>query len=118
MNYRGDFVGTETLAVKFSTHAAAGGNVAPLSAFEAADIRIYKDGSDVQRTSANGIAMTSPFDGLTGFHQVTIDLSDNSDNGFYAAGHEYSVVLAPDSETVDGQTITAVEIATFSIKNR
>jgi hypothetical protein len=52
---------------QFSTHAAAGGNVAPQSAFEAADLRIYKatDGaafSATQRSSANGITMTSPFD--------------------------------------------------------
>lgn len=115
--YLGDFVGTETVPVYFSTHAAAGGNVAPLSAFEVGDVRIYKNGSDVQRTSSNGMAMTSPFDGLTGFHLVTIDLSDNSDAGFFAAGNTYTVVLAPDTETVDGQTITVV-IGCFSIKQR
>jgi hypothetical protein len=104
---------------QFSTHAAAGGNVAPNSAFEAADLRIYKaaDGaafSATQRSSANGITMTSPFDSLTGFHDVDIDLTDNTDAGFYAAGCRYSVVLAPD-ETVDGQTLTAVPLAYFEI---
>lgn len=104
---------------QFSTHAAAGGNVAPNSAFEAADLRIYKatDGaafSATQRSSANGITMTSPFDSLTGFHDVDIDLTDNTDASFYAAGSLYSVVLAPD-ETVDGQTLTGVVLAYFEI---
>lgn len=104
---------------QFSTHAAAGGNVAPNSAFEAADIRIYRanDGaatSATQRSSSAGITMTSPFDSLTGFHDVDIDLTENTDAGFYASGYQYSVVLAPD-ETVDGQTITAVVLAYFEI---
>lgn len=104
---------------QFSTHAAAGGNVAPNSAFEAADLRIYKAAggaafSATQRSSANGITMTSPFDSLTGFHDVVIDLTDNTDAGFYAAGSFYSVVLAPD-ETVDSQTITGLVLAYFEI---
>ena len=104
---------------QFSTHSSAGGNVAPNSAFEAADIRIYRaaDGaaySATQRSSANGITMTSPFDSLTGVHDVDIDLTDNTDAGFYAAGYRYSIVLAPD-ETVDGQTITGVVLGEFEI---
>ena len=104
---------------QFSTHEAAGGNVAPSTAFEAADLRIYKaaDGaafSATQRSSANGITMTSPFDSLTGVHDVDIDLTDNSDASFYASGGFYSVVLSPD-ETVDGQTITGVVLAYFEI---
>lgn len=104
---------------QFSTHAAAGGNVAPSSAFEAADLRIYRAAdsaaySATQRSSAAGITMTSPFDSLTGVHDVDIDLTENTDAGFYAAGYRYSVVLAPD-ETVDSQTITGVVLAEFEI---
>lgn len=88
--------------------------MAPLSAFEAADLKLYKDGSNVERTSANGITMTSPFDGIVGLHDVAIDLSDNSDSGFYAAGSFYAVVLSPDTETVDSQTIVKV-LAYFEI---
>lgn len=104
---------------QFSTHAAAGGNVAPSSAFEAADIRIYRANngaaySATQRSSSAGITMTSPFDTLTGVHDVDIDLTDNTDAGFYAAGYRYSVVLAPD-ETVDSQTITGVVLGEFEI---
>jgi hypothetical protein len=104
---------------QFSTHASAGGNVAPNSAFEAADIRIYRANdsaafSATQRSSSNGITMTSPFDSLTGFHDVDIDLTDDTDAGFYASGYYYSIVLAPD-ETVDGQTITAIVLGYFEI---
>jgi len=105
---------------QFSTHNAAGANVAPSTAIDAADIRIYKaaDGaafSATQRSSANGITCTSPFDSLTGFHDVDIDLTDNTDAGFYAAGSFYSVVLAPNDETIDSQTITGVVLGYFEI---
>lgn len=104
---------------QFSTHAAAGANVAPNSAFEAADLRIYRANdsaaySATQRSSAAGITMTSPFDSLTGVHDVDIDLADNTDAGFYAAGYRYSVVLSPD-ETIDSQTITGIVLAEFEI---
>lgn len=103
----------------FSTHDAAGANVAPSSAFEAADLRIYKatDGaalSATQRSSAAGITMTSPFDSLTGVHNVTIDLTDNTDSGFFSSGCYYEVWLCPD-ETVDSQTITGVCLCSFEI---
>lgn len=45
---------------------------------------------------------------------VVIDLTDNSDSGFYASGYQYTVVLVPD-ETVDGQTITGIVLAYFEI---
>jgi hypothetical protein len=104
---------------QFSTHDAAGANVAPSSAFEAADLRIYRSTagaafSATQRSSANGITMTSPFDSLTGLHDVNIDLTDNTDSGFYASGYRYTVVLSPD-ETVDSQTITGIVLASFEI---
>ena len=104
----------------YSTHASAGGNVAPSSAIDAADIRIYKaaDGaafSATQRSSSNGITSTSPFDSLTGFHEIDIDLTDNTDAGFYAAGSLYCVVLAPNDETIDSQTITGVVLGYFEI---
>lgn len=105
---------------QFSTHNAAGANVAPSTAIDAADIRIYRatDGaafSATQRSSANGITCTSPFDSLTGFHDVDIDLTDNTDASFYAAGSMYSVVLAPNDETIDSQVITGVVLAYFEI---
>lgn len=102
-----------TVRFAFTTHAATGAPVAPSSAFEAADLIIYKDGSDTQRTSANGVTMTSPFDSITGLHHVSIDLTDNTDSGFYAAGSWYMVVLSPD-ETVDSLAVAKV-LAYFEI---
>jgi hypothetical protein len=103
---------------QFTTHAGSGAAVAPSSAFENADLRIYKatDGaafSATQLSSTAGITMTSPFDGLTGLHDVDIDLTDNTDAGFYGAGF-YSVVLSPDTETVDSVAVIRV-LAYFDI---
>jgi len=113
--------GTRThVRFSFSTHAQAGANIAPLSAFEAADIRVYKaaDGaalSDTQRSSSSGITIVSPFDSLVGTHAVDIDLTDNTDSGFWASDCYYEVWLAPSDETIDGQTITGVQLRCFDI---
>lgn len=116
--FSNSFVKTH-VGFQFSTFDAAGANVAPSSAFEAADLRIYRRAynaanSATQRSSASGVTMTSPFDSLTGYHDVDIDLTDNTDAGFYAPGYIYTVVLSPD-ETVDSQTITGVVLAKFEI---
>lgn len=103
----------DTLPIPFFTSDSSGGLVAPSTALEAADVRIYKDGSATQRASESGYTMTSPFDSVTGFHMLTVDLSDNTDAGFYSVGSWFNVVLVPD-ETVDSQTVGGV-IATFRI---
>lgn len=97
-----------TIRFTFTTHTSAGANVAPSSAFEAADLRIYNlsTGSTTERSSAAGITMTSAFDGATGFHRVAIDSSENSDPGFYVDG-KYEVWLTPD-ETIDSQAVSVV----------
>lgn len=102
-----------TVRLCFTTHDKDGGAVAPNSAFEAADIRIYKDGSATERASTSGYTMTSPFDSVTGLHHVSIDLTDNTTAGFYAAGSFYMIVLVPD-ETVDTETVVRV-LAYFEI---
>lgn len=113
MTYLGNRAVGSTVYVPFTTHDKDGGAVAPSSALEAADVRIYKDGSATQRSSANGITMTSPFDSVVGLHMLAIDLSDDTDSGFYAAGSHYDVILVPD-ETVDSETVVSV-IASFDI---
>lgn len=115
--YKGDFVAGSVIEHFFTTNAAAGGAVAPSSAFENADVIVYKNHSATQRSSVAGITMTSPFDSITGLHQLSIDTSDNTDGGFFAAGNDYAAVLSPDTETVDGQTVVKV-LFTFSIENR
>ncbi len=116
MNYIGDFPEDfTTVVVLFTTHDTNGAPVAPLSAFESDDVKIYKDGSASQKTSTNGLTMTSPFDSIVGLHCLVIDTSnDTGDAAFWVAGHTYSVVLNPDTETVNAQTALKV-IATFTI---
>jgi len=113
MSYLGDFAVDATVNFLFTSHDKDGGAVAPSTAFEAADLIIYKNNSATQRSSTAGVTMTSPFDAIVGLHQVSIDLSDNTDAGFYAAGSDYFVILSPD-ETVDSETVVRV-VAHFSI---
>lgn len=116
-DYKGDYLEDSTIRISFTTNDGNGGAVAPSSAFEAADIKIFKDGSDTEKTATDGLTMTSPFNATTGLHQLIIDTSDDTnDAGFWVTGSDYSIVLDPD-ETVDGQTVVA-EIASFSIENR
>lgn len=112
-NY-GDVGASTTLYVYFTTSNAAGGAVAPSTAFEAGDLLLYKNGSATERSSTSGWTITSPFDSKTGLHVLAIDLSDNTDASFYAVGARYHLVLSPDTETVDSQTVIAV-VATFRI---
>lgn len=117
MNYLGDFAEDATVRFMLTTHAATGAPVAPSSAFEAADVVIYKNGGAAQKTSTNGVTVTSPFDSTTGLHLVAIDTSnDTGDSGFWAAGSDYVAVLVPD-ETVDALAVTKV-VASWSIENR
>jgi hypothetical protein len=115
MSYIGDFPEDfATVAVYFTTHQANGAAVAPSSAFEEADVAIYKNGSATQKATTNGLTMTSPFDSVTGLHCLLIDTSvDTGDSGFWAAGASYTVILSPD-ETVDGIAVLKV-LATFSL---
>ena len=116
MSYLGDFIGTETIPIPISTNDGSGGRVEPSTAFEVADIRIYKGVSATQRSSEAGYAIAAAFDSMVGVQMFSVDLSDDTDTGFFAAGNDYSVVLYPD-ETVDSQSISKV-IAQFSIQNR
>lgn len=111
-DYPEDFT---TVTCMFTTHAASGAPLAPSTAFEAADIIIYRDGSGTQKTTTNGVTMTSPFDSITGLHCVSIDTSDDTgDSGFWLPGHVYTLVLSPD-ETVDGLAVAKV-VGQFGIE--
>ncbi len=107
-----------TVVCMFTTHDSTGAPVAPLSTFEAADVRIYKNGVNTEKTSTNGVTMTSPFDTVTGLHCVTLDTSnDTGDSGFWTTGGGsiYTIVLVPDTETVGGIAVTKV-IGQFRLK--
>jgi hypothetical protein len=105
----GDFRPNSVVRFKWNT---AGANGASITRSTAGTIRIYKDDSTTERTSSNGITDTVNFDGITGVHHCTIDLSDNTDAGFYSAGSDYFVVLV--GAVIDGQTVNAT-LAQFSI---
>lgn len=115
--YVGDYTAGATVQHKWTTKDVDRAPIAPSSAFDSGDIRIYKGSSATQRTSANGINVTSPFDSLVGVHHIAIDLSDNTDAGFYAAGNDYQVVLVT-AKTVDGYSVDNTVLLEFSIGNR
>jgi len=116
MNYLGDFPTGATVYCPFSTYGLYNSSVT-ISGLATSDIKIYKDGSTTQRSSEAGYTLLDTdgidFDGITGIHGFSIDLSDNTDAGFYAAGHEYWVVV--NSITIDSETVNLVA-GTFSIE--
>lgn len=112
MTYLGDFATGATVRVPWNTIGTTG---AFITRATDGSIRVYKDASTTQRSSSAGITDSEDFDALTGVHLVSIDLSDNTDAGFYAAGHDYFVVLV--GAVVDGVTINQA-LASFSILNR
>lgn len=110
--YIGDFAVNSTLRYFYASNAAAGASAARTTA---GTYRVYKNISTTERTSSAGITDFSGFDSVTGLNAVTIDLSNNTDAGFYAAGNDYVVVLI--GAVVDSQTVN-VPLFQFSIANR
>ena len=107
--YLGDFTTSDVVYVPFQTFNAAGASVT-ISGLAVTGIEIYKDGSTTQRASDSGVALLDTdgidFDGITGIHGFSIDLSDNTDAGFYEAGHTYWVVVS--AVAIDGQALSFV----------
>jgi hypothetical protein len=102
----GDVPAGSTLYCPFATYAAAGNSVT-ITGLAVTDVEIYKDGSVTQRASDNGYTLLDTdgidFDGITGIHGFSVDLSDNTTAGFYAAGSVYWIVVS--AITVDSQTV-------------
>ena len=100
----------DTVTISFSSYDGGTGASITMTGLAVTDIEIYKDGSVTQRASDNGYALLDTdgidFDSITGIHGFSIDLSDNSDSGFYSVGPWYWVVIS--SITVDGQTVNFV----------
>jgi len=117
MMYLGDFAPLSTVYCYFSTAGADGARIAFSDALEVGDVRVYKNGSTTERSSTAGFTVTTAFDTLVGVHLVAIDTSDNTDAGFYAAGNEYTIVLYPDTETVDTKAPSAI-LGQFSIARK
>jgi len=106
---------SSTLYIPFATYDSAGASVT-MTGLAVTDIEIYKDGSVTQRSSDAGYSLLDTdgidFDSTTGIHGFSVDLSDNTDSGFYAVGSFYWVVVA--SVTVSSQTVNFIA-ATFRI---
>lgn len=96
-----------TVYIPFSSYAGSTGASVTLTGLAVTDIEIYKNGSATQRASDAGYALLDTdgidFDGITGLHGFSVDLSDNTDAGFYAVGASYMVAVS--AVTVDGQTV-------------
>ena len=97
----------DTIIVPFDTFDGGTGASITMTGLAITDIEIYKDGSVTQRASDNGMTLLDTDgidrDGATGLHGFSIDLSDNSDAGFYTVGAWFEVKVV--SVTVDGQTV-------------
>lgn len=103
----GDIPVGATIPFRFRTYDSDGANVT-ISGFAVGDVECYKADSMTQRTSDNGITLSDTdgidLDSRTGLHGFSIDTSDNSDSGFWAAGSWYTIDVG--DITCDGQTIT------------
>jgi hypothetical protein len=117
-NYLGDFNVDATVEVFFDSVNASGASTT-ITGLALADIKVYKDGSTTERASTSGYTLLDTdgidFDTITGIHGFSLDLSDNTTAGFWAAGSNYVVVV--DSVTLESQTVSFIA-AEFSIENR
>lgn len=104
------------LPILFTTYAGATGASVTMSGLAVTDIEVYKGTSMTQRASDAGYTLLDTdgidIDSTTGLHGFSIDLGDNTDASFYAAGSFYTVVVS--AVTVDSQTVTFIA-ATFRI---
>ncbi len=99
-----------TIYIPFATYDGATGASETCSGLAVTDIEIYKNGSVTQRASDSGYTLLDTdgidFDGITGINGFSIDLSDNTDSGFYTVGSWYWVVVS--SITADSQTVNFI----------
>lgn len=105
-NFMGNLPVGDTIPIMFDTFDSNGASVT-LTGLAVTDIECYKDGSVTQRSSDAGISLLDTdgidFDSLTGIHGFSIDTSDNTDAGFWAAGSYYTIVVS--AVTIDSQTV-------------
>ena len=117
-SYLGDFQINSIVYLFFNSFGSSDESIT-LTGLATTDIEIYKNGSMTQRASDSGYTLLDTngidIDSSTGCHGLSIDLSDNSDSGFFAAGNDYMVMV--NSVTVNGQTVRFCA-GVFSIQNR
>ena len=112
--YYGDFPVNGVVFIPWNTNAQDG---ASITRSTDGTLKIYKGNTThatwlTERTSLAGVVQTEDFD-ATGMHAISIDLSDNTDAGFYAAGNEYQVAIS--ATTVDTKVVNAF-IGSFSVE--
>jgi hypothetical protein len=99
--FYGHYAANSTVTIPWSSNSAAG---AAITRATNGTISIYKNAATTQRSSAAGITDSEDFDAITGCHMLSIDTSDNTDAGFYAAGNIYHVMLS--AAAIDGITVS------------
>jgi hypothetical protein len=110
-----DRVVDTTVRILFNTNDGDGAPVAPSSAFAASDFRIYKNGSATEKTTTDGVTVTSPFDSIVGLHLIEIDTSNDTNySGGWELLAEYRVVLHS-AKTVDGVSQSGVIVDEFRL---
>lgn len=109
VTYYGDYPVNGTVEIPWNTNGQDGASIT-----RATDgtLKIFKGHSTTERSSLNGVTQVEDFGSLTGVHWITIDLSDDTDAGFYEPGADYTLVYS--GMTIDGKTVNAA-IAVFSI---
>jgi len=108
-----------TVRIFFNTTDADGAPVAPSAAFTSSDIAIHKNGSAAEKTTTNGITVTSPFDSKVGLHLIEINVgNETGDVGFWENFATYQVRLET-SKTVDSISVDGLIIpdGSFTINN-
>lgn len=112
----GNIPANSTLYIPFCTYGKTNGESITLTGLATSDILVFKNGSTTQRSSTAGFTLLDTdgidFDSITGLHGFSIDLSDNTDAGFYSVGGFYWVVVS--TVTVDSSVVTFIA-ATFRI---
>jgi hypothetical protein len=108
----------DTIPIPFATYGGTNGESVTCTGLAVTDIEVFKAGGATARASDNGYALLDTdgidFSSLTGIHGFSIDLSDNSDAGFYTVGSWYWVVVS--AITVDSQTVSFIA-AMFRIQS-
>ncbi len=111
MSYLGDIALSQILYFHFTTRQFSTG--APITSANLV-ISVYKDDSTTQSTAGITTTFLTGFDNLVGLVSVKIDTSQ--DGTFYAAGHDFSVVIT--TGTADSVSIVGEVVGYFSIQNR
>ncbi len=107
----GDIALSQVLYFHFTTRQFSTG--APITS-SGLVLSVYKDDSVTQSTAGITTTFTTGFDGVVGLVSVKIDTS--ADGTFYAAGHDFSVVIT--TGTSDSVSIVGEVVGYFSIQNR